>query len=184
MGIGEYDRSCCAQPVQVQQANNEAIFDAIDTVSNAPFNEHIQSIQNTENDKTTDNGSTIISTSQSFSDVESSSHNLDPPVIVPEDGGVIIRKGFQRVSIIPTSNESIMCGNGLSASNLLENSLKLSDDSVLKNMYVVYEVVIHAGEAFLKVKLLKVKEEDEGNSKKKRVVDYSSGWQHNLLVLE
>ena len=47
------------------------------------------------------------------------------------------------------------------------------------NVLSVYEVVIHAGEAFLKVKTLDI----TGDAKTK-IVDYSTGWQHNLLIVE
>jgi hypothetical protein len=42
---------------------------------------------------------------------------------------------------------------------------------------VVYEVIIHAGEAYLKMKELNI------NIGDKTILDYSTGWQHSVLVL-
>ena len=153
MGMGEYDRSTSPYPLRVQQAN----------------------LQSSEGTTT----SSSVATDPTM--------DIDPPVILPRTAKLC--KGFQRVAIV-TDTPSVLDTPGLIVSTPIlsdppptaptaTTATATSVTTMGNNVLSVYEVVIHAGEAFLKVKTLDI----TGDAKTK-IVDYSTGWQHNLLIVE
>lgn len=90
-----------------------------------------------------------------------------PPVILPS--GCQLKKGYTRVGIISSSSA------GLTTTVLAEGAQ--APPSVL------YEVIIDAGEAYLAEKKFSFSYANKELYQGRRIVDYSSGWTHNILVL-
>ena len=108
--------------------------------------------------------------------------DIDPPVLLPRTAKLC--KGFQRVAIVTdTPNVLDIPGLTVPTSTVSEPpSTSISSSTTLgSNALTVYEVVIHAGEAFLKIKDLDITTDDGPSTK---IIDYSTGWQHNLLIVE
>ena len=96
--------------------------------------------------------------------------------------GAVMKKGFQRVVVLSASSQGLM-----TSSPYTVTVGQQSDISIV----TVYEVVIHGGESFLKAKQIQILHEKgkdghgDGNEDKDLIVtDYSTGWQHSMLLLE
>lgn len=57
-------------------------------------------------------------------------------------------------------------------------------DSDSNSRLSIYEVVIHSGEAFLKEKRIDISLENSAESTIPKIIDFSTGWQHSILLLE
>ena len=104
--------------------------------------------------------------------------DIDPPVILSRTAKLC--KGFQRVAIV-TDTPKVLDTHGLTVATpiLSEAPISTTATTLGNNVLSVYEVVIHAGEAFLKVKNL-----DITDGPYTKIIDYSTGWHHNLLIVE
>jgi hypothetical protein len=93
---------------------------------------------------------------------------LTPPVLWP--AGARLKKGFTRAAILsPTSA-------GLSTSECS------SDENTTTNF--IFEVILDRGEAYLVAKEILFSADDLGIPETRTIVDYSSGWTHNILLLD
>ena len=161
MGLGEYDRSTSPQPLRVQQVN--ALHDL-----------------EPENPPTPDTAN-------------STDLDQDPPVVLPPTAR--LRKGFQRVVIV-TDTPSMLNTSGVVVVGAGGGAAAIREGEM-----AVYEVVIHAGEAFLKVKRLQMDDATatatatataiatatataSATDSPRSIVDYSTGWQHSLLIVQ
>jgi hypothetical protein len=158
MGMGEYDRSTAPEPLRVQQAN--VLQESVPAADGAG---------------------------------DGAGLDLDPPVQMPPTARLL--KGFQRVAIVTDTPRAAphTQAPGLvvpdpaltttaTATAPAPASAPTSDSSEGPGRaWTVYEVVIHADEAFLKVKTLDMGSGSDGAT---TVVDYATGWQHALLVVE
>lgn len=88
--------------------------------------------------------------------------------------GAVMKKGFQRVAILSGTSDGLITQEG----EVPEVSGSPTTDTIS-----VYEVIIHGGEAFLKMKNLQIGRGSEGSSVSPRVVEFSTGWQHSMLLL-
>lgn len=59
-----------------------------------------------------------------------------------------------------------------------------NSDSISNSRLSIYEVVIHSGEAFLKEKRIDISLENSAKSTIPKIIDFSTGWQHSILLLE
>jgi hypothetical protein len=96
--------------------------------------------------------------------------------------GAVMKKGFQRVVILSPSSQGLMTS--------LPHTKTVGQQSTISTV-TVYEVVIHGGESFLKAKQIRILNENgggrhmDGNEDKDvMVTDYSTGWQHSMLLIE
>lgn len=101
--------------------------------------------------------------------------------------GAVLKKGFQRVSILSVTSEGLMTsssgdrGSGSSNHSTMYPGSATTSVSTSAPCITVYEVVIHGGEAFIKAKHIQVDTNDPQATS--TVLDYSTGWQHSLLLL-
>lgn len=96
--------------------------------------------------------------------------------------GAVMKKGFQRVVILSPSSEGLMTSS--------PHTKTVGQQSTI-SVVTVYEVVIHGGESFLKAKQIQILGEKGGDGHRDRnedkdvmVTDYSTGWQHSMLLME
>lgn len=94
--------------------------------------------------------------------IDSKPFAVPPPVSLPVTAA--LKKGYKRVSVIVSDkNDGGIVHHDVEASSSIASTVKSG----------VYEVVLHAGEAFLK------ELEDVPDA---QIVDYSSGWMHSLIL--
>jgi hypothetical protein len=96
--------------------------------------------------------------------------------------GAVMKKGFQRVVILSPSSQGLMTSS--------PHTKTVGQQSTISTV-TVYEVVIHGGESFLKAKQIQILNEKGGDGhrdgnedKDVMVTDYSTGWQHSMLLIE
>ena len=100
-----------------------------------------------------------------------------PYAAFPPDA--VIKKGFQRVTILSSTSNGLIIPEG----QVTEVAVSGVADSLVTDTSHVYEVLIHGGEAFLKTKHLQIGRGSEGSSVSPRIAEYSTGWQHSMLLL-
>ena len=170
LGMGEYDRNSNPEPLRVQTDFHSALDSNI-------------------------HGSEEIVHRSAYGQVDEGSGKMC--IMVPIVEGIeantstisntektFLRKGHQRVSLIVPEFKST------------ENEDKTTTSDTVNYSYTAqylnvgaYEVVVHEGEAYLiQLDLSISADRGAGKSDKPtqplRVVDYSSGWKHSLLVVE
>ena len=100
--------------------------------------------------------------------LDGSDKYLTPPVLWPTNAR--LKKGFTRAAILsPTSA-------GLSTS---EGS---RDDNTTTNF--IFEVILDRGEAYLVAKEILFSAVEGETLESRTIIDYSSGWTHNILLLD
>ena len=93
--------------------------------------------------------------------------------------GAVMKKGFQRVTILSSTSNGLIVPEG----RVTEDAASGAAESFISGTSSVYEVVIHGGEAFLKMKHLQIGRGSEGSSVSPGIAEYSTGWQHSMLLL-
>ena len=195
LGLGEYDRSTCAFPLRVQQAadrfadSNEGDRAASEGRDDGSSSDAASWEPASASDgmpaQTGDSARTQRRQQEgklhkkSGGGVGVPELPLDPPVILPSSA--VLRKGFNRVTILSDDLKGLAVGG--SAAGLLADE-KANTDTI-NGVVSVYEVIVHAGEAYLKKKTVEV-EVDSGSSRggsPPKVIDFSTGWQHTLAII-
>ena len=119
-----------------------------------------------------------------------------PPVVLPLDA--VLMKGFQRACILCPSTEGLLMSSrtsspinddnkdGNDTHELKGNKIDTSSPADSYSNLQVFEIVIHAGESFLKQKDIDISIDPSDTNKKRsnKIVNFSTGWQHSILVLE
>lgn len=126
-----------------------------------------------------------------------------PPVILTQDA--VLKKGYQRAAVLCPCPIGLIIKNnenGEFQSEKHENALGSIPKMNLNNnigerdnekreeegslQMAVYEVIIHGGEAFVKQKQIEIENTKgrNGADQSPKILDYSTGWQHSLVVLE
>ena len=90
-----------------------------------------------------------------------------PFAVLPS--GCTLRKGYTRVGIISPSSSGM--------------TTAIPTPDTPEPLSVLYEIILEAGEAYLAEKKLTFPVASGVVHQGKRVLDYSSGWTHNILVL-
>ena len=98
----------------------------------------------------------------------------DPWVVWPSSA--VLRKGFTRVAILSPTPD------GLSIPSPQGDVAKKADDNFSPTY--IFEVVINAGEAYLKEKTIIFEDDERRFARGRRIIDFSSGWQHSIVLLE
>ena len=89
--------------------------------------------------------------------------------------GSVMKKGFQRVIILSPSSQGLMTSSP-HTETIKENNLFSTIN--------VYEVIIHGGESFLKSKQIQIRNKENSDRDGNAIVtDYSTGWQHTMLLM-
>lgn len=89
--------------------------------------------------------------------------------------GSVMKKGFQRVIILSPSSQGLMTSSP-HTDTINENNLFFTVN--------VCEVVIHGGESFLKSKNIQICDKENIDRNGNAIVtDYSTGWQHTMLLM-
>ena len=140
------------------------------------------------------------SDSRGRSDYESGAGGLTlPPALLPP--GSLLRKGYQRACILCPSSSGLIAvkkslanstANTNNTSEIEENSTDdgASDQGASQGSHgraAVFEVIIHDGEAFLKRRHVEIGGAEEASRStpgNQRILDFSTGWQHSLMVLD
>ena len=104
--------------------------------------------------------------------------DLDPPAIWPADG--LLKKGFTRVAILTNQSAGLLMTPGDGGVLMKDNEDTIHNFSPTH----VFEVVINAGEAYLKERSITFSADEMEESQGRRILDYSSSWHHNVLILE
>ena len=100
-------------------------------------------------------------------------------VIMPR--GAVLKKGFQRVAVLSVTSDGLMTSSSADhGSGFLNHSTAHPRSAPFP---AVYEVVIHGGEAFLKAKHIHIDSNNDDSQTPCQVLDYSTGWQHSVLLL-
>ena len=100
-------------------------------------------------------------------------------VIMPR--GAVLKKGFQRVAVLSVTSDGLMTSSSADhGSEFLDHSTAHPRSAPSP---AVYEVVIHGREAFLKAKHIHVDSNNNDSQTPGQVLDYSTGWQHSVLLL-
>ena len=108
------------------------------------------------------------------SDKNGNPFTTDPWVIWPSSA--VFKKGFTRVAILSPTSE------GLSIQSPKGDVAKKADENFSPTY--VFEVVINAGEAYLKEKTIIFEEDERSFARGRKIIDFSSGWQHSIVLLE
>lgn len=175
LGMGEYDRNTNPYFLPVQQAI---------TLTKSP---------NEPNASSSDNDSVSENESDDERDRERDpkengdgrGHPQSAHVVMAPD--VKLRKGYQRVSVIPPNpNPSSDDSNSRNIDGLAEYSYEYAKNNSanVNSNVVAFELVLHQGEAFLQqIENLNIESNNSsGVSSDVGLVDYSTGWQHSLAV--
>lgn len=111
-------------------------------------------------------------------DVDSIIVNDDNVVRTPPAqlcAGSVMKKGFQRVIILSPTSQGLMTSTP---------HTETSKENNISSMINVYEVIIHGGESFLKSKQIQIRDKENSNRNGNAIVtDYSTGWQHTMLLM-
>ena len=95
--------------------------------------------------------------------------------------GAVLKKGFQRVAVLSVTSDGLMTSSSADhGSEFLDHSTAHPRSAPSP---AVYEVVIHGREAFLKAKHIHVDSNNNDSQTPGQVLDYSTGWQHSVLLL-
>jgi hypothetical protein len=97
--------------------------------------------------------------------------------------GAVLKKGFQRVTVLSVTPDGLMTSSSGDRRSGSWNPTTAHPRSAPASRFTVYEVVIHGGEAFLKTKHIQVDINTPQATSASKVLDYSTGWQHSLLLL-
>ncbi len=155
LGVGEYDRNTVSVPVPILEPLLEECGYPLETVS--PSREGLGLFSSTS------------SPSSSSSDTLELNTEEDVPCIAHKE--VALKKGHQRVQVVFPSGVS-----------------PTSNPTFSRDMHpgaMLFDVVLHNKEAYLKRSKLPIPRiaNDSGELVDAEIVDFSSGWQHNALIL-
>ena len=108
-------------------------------------------------------------------------------ILLPSGGNVQLFKGHQRVALVVP--EDVLNSSEVQESNAADAA---DSDGIIRGPTTVnrahfpeqgiYEVVLHLGEAYLIEMPLPLSKEDP--DQRLRLVHYSSGWRHNLMIVD
>ena len=103
--------------------------------------------------------------------------DIDPPAVWPVDG--VFKKGFTRVALLTTQSEGLLMDPRDGGKNINNGEIIINSSPTF-----VFEIVINAGEAYLKEKNIIFTAGELLESRGRKILDYSSGWNHRVLLLE
>jgi hypothetical protein len=211
LGLGEYDRSTCAFPLRVQQAADAASESIADShKGEGTASEERDGGESSADVASVESGSGSGPVDVSSAQTGDSARNqrrrqegksqkkksgggvgvpeipLDPPATLPSSA--VLRKGFNRVTILSDDLKGLAVGgsaaNGVPPTDEKASTSTNTNTNTMNAVVSVYEVIVHAGEAYLKKKTIEV-EAGNGSSRGSapKVIDFSTGWQHTLAII-
>jgi hypothetical protein len=164
-------------PTQGRKSNNTKINDPKNDILNSKLDSHFlrEVVQLSDSPKID-----IPEGSNRENSVERHAGDRGP-VVVPI--GAVLKKGFQRVAVLSVTPDGLMTSSSGDRGSGSWDHTTAHPRSTPVPCVTVYEVVIHGGEAFLKAKNIQVDSNDPQGTSIPNVLDYSTGWQHSLLLL-